>query len=192
MKDPAIRHQLLLATIDCIEKFGIEGCTIRNIAKEAGMAFSSLHYYFESKEQMIQEAMTLALNNSLGDLEEMWANRTDDISAIREMLLFLFDGALKFPGITRASLHSLLMKGETDGLASRIFNQVFSVVVDDIATAHPVDRHKLTLQLANALSSLLYNGISPHAYLEGMHLDFSLRENRIQSVDMLISGLLTP
>ena len=32
MKDPETRHRLLLATIDCIEKLGIEGCTIRAIA----------------------------------------------------------------------------------------------------------------------------------------------------------------
>ena len=32
MKDPAVRSKLLLAAIDSIEKFGIEGCTIRAIA----------------------------------------------------------------------------------------------------------------------------------------------------------------
>ena len=57
MKDQAARQKLLLAAIESIEKYGIEGTTIRAIAKEADVSFSSLHYYFESKEQMVEEAL---------------------------------------------------------------------------------------------------------------------------------------
>lgn len=49
MKDTAARTKILEATINSIETYGIEGCTIRNIAKEANVTLSSIHYYLSQK-----------------------------------------------------------------------------------------------------------------------------------------------
>lgn len=189
MKDPAVRSKLLLAAIDSIEKFGIEGCTIRAIAKEAGVAFSSLHYYFESKEQMVDEALTLAVGNAFSDLAEIWQNRADDQAALREMLLFLFDGALRYPGITRASLHPLLMKGEPEGMAHDMFNHVIGTAADDMALSIGIPRDSLAHRLSAAFGATLFAGISPQAFAQGAHIDYAVRENRERMVDVMLDGL---
>ncbi len=189
MKDPAVRSKLLLAAIDSIEKFGIEGSTIRAIAKEAGVAFSSLHYYFESKEQMVDEALTLAVGNAFSDLVEFWQNRTDDRVALREMLLFLFDGALRYPGVTRASLHALLMKGQPEGVAHDMFNRVMAAAADDMALKSDAPRDQIAHRLIAAFSATILTGISPQAFAQGAHIDYTVRENRVRMVDVLIDGL---
>lgn len=186
MKDPAIRTKLLEATIESIEKYGIEACTIRNIAAEAGVAFSALHYYFESKEQIVADALTLALGNSFDDLQDLWLHRSDDLAALRAILQYLFDGALRYPGITRASLHSLLMHGTPEGLAHRIFNHMIDLMADDMAKTSHLSRHALSLRLIAALSTVLTMGISPQAFAAGSGLVFTDAASRAQLVETLV------
>jgi AcrR family transcriptional regulator len=189
MKDPVVRQKLLLAAIESIEKFGIENTTIRAIAKEADVSFSSLHYYFESKDQMVEEALVLAVGNAFDDLDNIWQARTNDLVAIREMLLFLFDGALRYPGVTRASMHALLMKGQPEGVAHDMFNRVISVMIRDSAISDSDDMKSLPHRLIAAFSATLFAGISPKAFSNGTQIDYTQPENRVRLVDTLVQGL---
>ncbi len=192
MKDSATRQKILDAAIDSIEKNGIGNCTIRNIAEEAGITFSSILYYYESKEQLVDAAMRQAVRHSIDDLREIWKTRADDLTAIREMLLFLFDGAVKFPGITRASLHGLLMNGDTDGPAPLQINELLRGVLDDMAETHGLPRDELSLKVSGAISTVFFLGISPQAFAGCSGVDFSEPENRRRMVNGLTDGLLEP
>jgi AcrR family transcriptional regulator len=192
MKDPAVRNKLLLATIESIEKYGIESTTIRTIAKEAGVAFSSLHYYFESKEQMVAEALEMAVGNAYSDLWAFWQTRTDDLAALREILLFLFDGSLQFPGVTRASLHAMLMLGQPEGITHNMINRVIGAIVDGMACKADIPHDLLAQRLIVAFSATLINGISPQAFESGTRIDYNVRENRVRMVDTLLAGLFKP
>ena len=192
MKDSAVRKKILEAAIESIEKNGIEGCTIRSIAKEAGMTFSSLHYYFESKEQLVDDAMSMALSNSFVDLVDIWKNRTDDQVALQDMLLFLFDGAIRYPGVTRASLHALLMKGSIDGLFPSELNALLGGIFDDLALAHNLDRERIAMRISLAFSSVFFLGMAPQAYAGCSGFDYQSQERRQQMVDLLSADLLKP
>lgn len=192
MKDSATRQKILEATIESIEKHGIEGCTIRNIAKEAGVTFSSLHYYFESKEQLVEGALMLALDNSFEDLVQFWETRADDQAALSEMLQFLFDGAIRFPGVTRASLHSLLMTGNPEGMFLKRLNGLLGEILDALSTKHGLDREKLALRISNAFSTVVFLGIAPRAFADSSSLDFQDAERRRQMVGVIVENLLNP
>ena len=192
MKDSAVRQKILEATIEDIEKNGIEACTIRSIAKEADMSFSSLHYYFESKEQLIDEAMRMAIGNSFVDLEDIWNTRTDDRQALYDILLFLFDGALRYPGITRAGLRALLMNGNPDGLVTTGMNTFFRKIIDDLTAAHGLDHDLLSMRLSGAFSSVLYLGIAPLAYAQSAGFDYTDSERRKQYVGIVAATVLQP
>lgn len=192
MKDQAARQKLLLAAIESIEKYGIEGTTIRAIAKEADVSFSSLHYYFESKEQMVEEALILAVGNAFSDLSELWQARTDARTAIREMLLFLFDGALRYPGVTRASMYALLMRGQPEGVAHDMFNNVMRVMLADMAPDAGEAGAALSHRIIAAFSAVLFVGISPQAYASGTQIDYTDPERRRQLVDVLTQQLFQP
>ena len=189
VKDPVVRQKLLLAAIESIEKFGIENTTIRAIAKEADVSFSSLHYYFESKDQMVEEALVLAVGNAFEDLDILWQARASDRAAIREMLLYLFDGALRYPGVTRASMHALLMKGQPEGVAHDMFNRVISAMVSGMASSADCAMETLPHRLIVAFSAILFAGISPAAFSSGTQIDYTEPENRIRMVDTLVQGL---
>lgn len=189
MKDPAVRQKLLLATIECIEKYGIEGCTVRAVAAEAKVAFSALHYYFESKEQMVDEALALAIQNSYSDLDELWVTRANGRDALRGMLMFLFDGALRYPGVTRASLRPMLVKGLPEGYAHDVFNRVVRRMVADMRPRAEAQARTLALWLISAFSTVLYLGSSPQAYLVGCGFDFADAASREAQVVTLLEGM---
>ncbi|TDK39820.1 TetR family transcriptional regulator [Rhizobium deserti] len=50
------REDLILATLDCIAEFGIQGATVRQIAMRAGVTGGLIRHYFATKDQMLQEA----------------------------------------------------------------------------------------------------------------------------------------
>lgn len=190
MKDAAIRKKLLEATINSIEIYGIEGCTIRNIAKEAGVTFSSVHYYFESKEELVGEALNLAISGSFEDMEGMWENRTDDLTALKDMLTHLFEGAIRYPGITRAGLHPLLMQGKTDGLFITKLNAFLLKIALELSQKRGLDKDVLNLKLARTFSAVLFLGIAPKAFQELPSANFNDMENRVRFIESLTDDLL--
>ena len=191
MKDPAARHKILVEAINCIEKFGIEGCTIRNIAKEAGISFSSLHYYFESKEELVNEAMALAINGTFEDLYAIWRKRADDLSAVTEILKFLFDGAMRYPGITRAGLYPLLINGKVDGLFIVKLNELLVEIVQEISRKHALNGKMLSLKLVQAFSSALLLSVSPQAFTQFSSYDFQNEEYRNELIRLFEKDLLS-
>jgi len=192
MKDSATRQKILLATIESIEKYGMAGCTIRTIAKEAGVTFSSILYYFESKEQLIDTAMTLAFRHSMEDLSEIWEKRADDAAALSDILLFLFDGAVKYPGITRGSLNDLLMNGDADGLVPSQINALLKGILEELAQKHGLPLQTLSLRVAGAFSNVLWLGIAPRSFTACSGLDFSNAQQRQLMVRVLVDNLLRP
>jgi TetR/AcrR family transcriptional repressor of bet genes len=50
------REDLILATLDCIAEFGIQGATVRQIATRAGVTGGLIRHYFTGKDQMLQAA----------------------------------------------------------------------------------------------------------------------------------------
>jgi AcrR family transcriptional regulator len=52
---PATRAQILNAALALYRERGLEGATMRDIAKKAGVALGAAYYYFPSKEAIVQE-----------------------------------------------------------------------------------------------------------------------------------------
>lgn len=50
------RRDLIEATLDCISEFGLQGATVRQIAVRAGVTPGLIRHYFETKDQMVEEA----------------------------------------------------------------------------------------------------------------------------------------
>lgn len=190
MKDPAAKNKILEATINSIEIYGIEGCTIRNIAKEAGVTLSSIHYYFESKEALVDQAMELAMSNLFDDIENIWRDsKTDGKSALGQILTYLLEGAIKFPGITRAGLQPLLMQGKTDGLFIVRLNQYLRKVSSEMAEMVQLDVEDLRMKLTQAFAAVLFLGISPDSFRDFSCQSFREEKNRAKLVDHLLSAI---
>ena len=60
-----LKEKIIIATLECIEKKGIQAITVRDIAEKAGINLASVNYYFGSKEALLEEALKYSLYSSL-------------------------------------------------------------------------------------------------------------------------------
>ena len=57
----ARREQLVRAALRLVRKVGVHGFTTADVAAEAGVSRGILHYHFQSKEEIIHEALLMLL-----------------------------------------------------------------------------------------------------------------------------------
>ncbi len=65
------REELLRATLRLIGAHGADAVTHRAVAAEAGVPLSATTYYFDSKEQLLQQALLLAAREETERLERL-------------------------------------------------------------------------------------------------------------------------
>lgn len=173
MKDTATRTKILEATISSIELYGIEGCSVRNIAKEANVTLSSIHYYFESKDVLVDKALDMAISGSFKDAADLLRQNSSDIkTGLKLIFSYFLEGAIQYPGITRAGLQPLLMQGNADCLFTKKLNAFLVSIMPQINEQTGLGEETIQLRLIAAFSSLFFIGIAPIAFEEFSSITF--------------------
>src|SRR5919197_1795588 len=83
------RHELVLAASRRIAAGGLEGLRTRDVAAEVGVNVATLHYYFPSKESLIQAVVARALERfgtTLSAAESPAEQLRDHLVALRGLL----------------------------------------------------------------------------------------------------------
>jgi AcrR family transcriptional regulator len=63
----ATRRHILAAATAAFGQYGLDGCTVREIAAEAGVTFAAVHHYFGTKEQLY----ATCLDKAFGELAQI-------------------------------------------------------------------------------------------------------------------------
>ena len=104
-EDASVQAKIIEATIECIEREGIQAVTIRKIAKLAGVNSAAINYYFRSKEKLVEEVKRSTVEHVFEDWREII---NDESRSVRERLFILFtdymEGAIMYPGISKAHM----------------------------------------------------------------------------------------
>jgi AcrR family transcriptional regulator len=184
-------EKIVNATVQCIEKFGIDGTTIRRIADEAGVNSAAISYYFRSKDRLMEIVIDQTLKNAF-DLDDVpdAGNQTP-----KERLIAIFshlmEGALQYPGLTRAHLYEPFVSGRTDTPAVRRLNEFLGRLADELAargvSLDPVELRMVLVQIASAT---LLSCTMPQLF--DAFTGFSLQDPEIRSryIDRLVDRLL--
>lgn len=64
-RGPEVADPVLAAALSCIVAKGYHGCSIRDIAEEAGMSVASLYHHHDSKQAMLVELFDLTMSELL-------------------------------------------------------------------------------------------------------------------------------
>jgi TetR/AcrR family transcriptional regulator, regulator of biofilm formation and stress response len=70
-KGPARREHILRATLELIGERGPDAVTHRAVAERAGLPLSATTYWFDSKEELLQETLLLAAREEVERLERL-------------------------------------------------------------------------------------------------------------------------
>ena len=104
-EDPSLlspEERIVLATLDCIGEFGLEGATVRAIAAKAELNPASINYYFRSKERLVEEALRGAWSHVATDIDRIIAGGGDARSRVGLATSFLVEGSWRHPRLIRA------------------------------------------------------------------------------------------
>ena len=168
-------EKIVLATISCIEKYGLDKTTIRQIGKEAGMNSASISYYFRSKEVLIKRILEITLDNAF-DMD----NFKESVGLpARERLIRIMDGmllgALTYPNITKAFFADLFSGKERGTLMLERCNSFLEVLNGELRAAYP---QKSAGEIAAALMAIssatyLFPGLFPSFFQTNPHPDLT-------------------
>ena len=129
-KENSTQEAILLATIDCIDEYGIEHLTTRMIAEKAGANIASINYYFRTKEILVNKALEITIIHMLEDVIETIEDTALPFrQTLKDVFFYLIEGGRKFPGITTAHLYSLVVEKDFQSISSRSFREAFDRIL---------------------------------------------------------------
>ncbi len=155
------RQLILEAVITCIEKYGLENVTTRKIAIAAGTNVAAINYYFRSKDDLIAETLSMTINHMLEDVfAAMDVPGESFETTLTNVLFYLLEGQLRFPGTTRAHLNQAISR--RDSVSARAMTRVFQRLADRAALAFPrLERQNLQLRVSQIMASILFMMMAP-------------------------------
>ncbi len=187
----SVEEKIIQATIDCIEKYGLEGTTNRQIAKLAGVNNAAVNYYFRSKDALIQRCMEITLKNAF-DLSGMPPMpELPPQERCIAIMLDLMQGGYKYPGLTRAHFHSLVVAGRYEPLLRERMNTFVEDLAADLqARGCAMKPDELKLALAQIVSTVILGILAPKLFERQRGLDLHNSAARKAYVTRLVARLL--
>ena len=187
-----MESEIIKATIECIEKYGIQGATNRRIAEAAGVNSAAINYYFRHKKILIDVCMNITLKNAFDfkNFEEMPdASPEERCAAIFTDLIV---GGLNYPNITRAHFYPLLVEGKYNTEVVKHVNRFVSELTDDL-TQHGsgLARDELYLACVQGVMTVLMAVLAPDLFAGEGGIDLREEDERQRFVARLVERLFS-
>ncbi len=153
-------EKILSAAYDCVSTRGYASVSLRDIADEAGVALSQLHYYYKSKEGLFKEVVKLTIGKYLREVEHalksgdtLEERATSLIDYFRKMLRYnpeLFRLLYDFTGLA-------LWSSVFSDLLGDLFRDLENLLEKHVLDCSPTET--LKVHSAKALSRLIVGGM---------------------------------
>lgn len=173
-KQTGIEFKIILAAIECIEKYGISGATNRQIARVAGVNNAAINYYFRSKEVLIQRCMEITLKNTfdLNGMPLMSAASAEERCVA--VLMNLMTGGYQRPGTMHAHFFNLLVQGQPDILLAEYINRFINDLAEDLQERGcALAQNELKVSLTQMVSAVILAVLAPTLFEQ--HQGFNLQ-----------------
>ena len=112
---PDAKARLLQATLEILnEDDNPSGITVRQIAERAGVALGSINYYFQSKENLLYEAVSGLMTAEVARWSSPVAQDTglDPVTRLKQLLKETSRIGIRYPKLMRIMLEHDLLHGE--------------------------------------------------------------------------------
>ena len=166
-EDASVQGKIIEATIECIEREGIQAVTIRKIAKLAGVNSAAINYYFRSKEKLVDEVKRSTLEHVFEDWREIL---NDESRTIRERVFLLFtdymEGAIMYPGISKAHMWEPLIDNNYDSLFVKLLNGFLGDLAKKLSLELKRPAKELRLVVIHLFSALSMPVLMPDLFRE--------------------------
>lgn len=187
IQQPTKQH-ILEKTIEAIEKHGIQNLTTRVIAEQAGVNNAALHYYYGTKEILIEQALALTLQHMLEDTGEILSRAGSLEGRLHSLFEYIVEGVLRFPNIIRAHIQGPLMDGKADtpfmNMLDTWLDQIYAGVEGSIS---PDKKRRLRMAAFGTISACLMAGLIPCTEL---YTDLCSEGGREEFITYLVGSIM--
>jgi len=167
-----IKENIILAAIECTERKGIHAVNIRDIAKQADVNVAAINYYFGTKEELLKEMLTFTLYTTLAEnIEEIEKAHQNPYAMMKALLLDIFQGALRFPNISKAHIYGPLVNNDYGGVFVEWLNEFLSRLADRVTTvkSSAAEKKHIKFAVAQMISTILFLGLMPNLFDQFFH-----------------------
>jgi AcrR family transcriptional regulator len=178
------KKKLLTATVNLLEVVeNPEDITIRKIAETAGVGVGLINYYYESRDQLIHEAISSRMGSVATVMENIEEDVIDPVKYLKEMLITMADIGIKDSKMNKYSAEYELVKGDFSlclyllPILRRIFNEKKT----------EVELRLLAIQIIVAFQSIYLRQEAFHMFTG---LDIENRCDRELAINMIINNLV--
>lgn len=191
MSRQSVKEHLLLSTINAIEKFGFSNLTTRLIADEAGVNNAALHYYFGTKQELLDAALDQTARHMLEDSEVILKSNDSIERRIESLLLYLMAGIQKFPNIIRAHMIGPLFYEERQDDLLNLLDSWISITTEALTPFVKEEKlPRVRLHLNMIFSQILMAGLFNYTSSGQTWMDFQNDEVRKEFVSEALNLLL--
>ena len=182
--------RIIQAAINCINQEGLDGITVRKIARMAGVNAAAINYYFRSKDRLVDLAMETTLHNAFDGWYEILADHSQPLrKRLHTMLENMIGGAIYYMGISRAHLYPALIVGDRDNRSTlairRLVSEIHNATLKDDPNA---DRQGTEAAVVQLISSALLAPIAPALFEPVTIRPLSENESRSQFIESLLNS----
>lgn len=190
MSERPTKAHILESTIAAIEAHGIQALTTRAIAAQAGVNNASLHYYFGTKEALVEAALALSLDNMMADTQAILGGKGNLADRLRTLLDYMVQGTLTYPNLIRAHLWSPLIEGVGDSPFLQMQETWMDRLVRELRSGAPsFDEAEARRALSTALGGIVFLALMPAAASQRSP-SIRSRAARERYVDQLVSFVM--
>lgn len=161
------RQQFIDAAIEVIARDGVDGATTRRIAQEASAPLATLHYCFQTKENLLWAVFEFLADTVRADLEERVPQGQSTASIAEQVLSETLLAAIDRPAANRAQLEIWLWAERNDPeVALRLYDMYVEVWRDRLRAAKtplPDDEIESLARVLLALVDGLNNQLIAHS-----------------------------
>lgn len=187
-----VRERIILAAVETIEKDGLPAVTIRSIAKRAGVNSAAINYYFRSKDSLIEDVFRKTIEHSVEDLRVILdAGDKAPRETLEEFLLYLMDGAILYPGLTKSHMYDVLIERKSDNLFLRRINALLAVAAEKIRAVKTAESPERSREAAVLMiSAVIFPALMPRAFRPLTGKSFEDAETRRAYVRSVVENVL--
>lgn len=159
-------ERIIVAAMRVFADYPVEKASLRLIAKEAGISFSSITYHFKTKENLYREVLIRIVNfalSALPQLSEKFPRKMTIKQAKTELQTIISTFSERIYGNSNASVLARIIMREhisPSSVYDTLFNEYFTKIIDRVANLVRIlcpqkSKRQATIQAFNILGQLI-------------------------------------
>lgn len=121
-KEQSKKELILQTTLQLLKEKGLEGVTIRNIARHADINPALINYYFGSKDKLVNIAIKNILTTALDTFATLENNNLPPKERLKQFLIQYVKIVKTYPSIFRRALHKKTFEFDSQKEYLEFFN----------------------------------------------------------------------